>query len=77
MRHSGCWQRFFLAPLVVLGSVPYLSIFKVEQLRALALVFLGLYGQAYNIGLVFFGFYCLLIGYLILRSTFCCEFWAR
>jgi hypothetical protein len=26
--------------------------------------------QASNIGIVFFGFYCLLIGYLIFRSTF-------
>jgi hypothetical protein len=33
-------------------------------------MFFKLYAQAYNIGLVFFGFYCLLIGYLILRSTF-------
>jgi hypothetical protein len=29
-----------------------------------------LHSQGYNISLVFFGFYCLLIGYLIFRSTF-------
>ncbi len=39
-------------------------------MQALALMFLKLGAQAYNIGLVFFGFYCLLIGYLIFRSTF-------
>ena len=61
---------FFLAPLVVLGSGQSLSVFKSEQLQAQALMFFKLYAQAYNIGLVFFGFYCLLIGYLILRSTF-------
>ncbi len=61
---------FFLAPLVVLGGAPYLSVFKVEQLHGLALMFVELYAQAYNIGFVFFGFYCLLIGCLILRSTF-------
>ncbi|MFZ0960915.1 MAG: DUF4386 domain-containing protein [Terriglobia bacterium] len=61
---------FYLAPLVVLGGSQYLSVFKVEQLHALALMSFELYGQAYNIGLVFFGFYCLLIGYLIFRSTF-------
>lgn len=61
---------FFLAPLVVLGGAQSLSVFKVEQLQAQALMFFKLYAQAYNIGLVFFGFYCLLIGYLILRSTF-------
>ncbi|HEV7504934.1 MAG TPA: DUF4386 domain-containing protein [Thermoanaerobaculia bacterium] len=59
-----------LAPLAILGGAPYLGIFKVEQLQALAFLFLKLHAQAYNIGLVFFGFYCLLIGCLILRSTF-------
>ena len=61
---------FQLAPLVVLGGSQYLSVFKVEQLRALALMFLELNTQAGNICVVFFGVYCLLIGYLIFRSTF-------
>ena len=61
---------FQLAPLVVLGGSQYLSVFKVEQLRALALMFLGLNTQANNICVVFFGIYCLLIGYLIFKSTF-------
>jgi hypothetical protein len=61
---------FQLAPLVVLGGSQYLSVFKVEQLRALALMLLELSTQAGNICLVFFGFYDLLIGYLIFRSAF-------
>jgi uncharacterized protein DUF4386 len=62
---------FHLAPLVLLGGVRYLNVFTVEQLQALALVFLRLRAAAYhNIGLVFFGLYCLLVGILILRSTF-------
>ena len=62
---------FHLAPLVLLGGTPYLRAFNVEQLQALALVFLRLRAAAYHsIGLVFFGLYCLLIGYLIFRSTF-------
>jgi hypothetical protein len=61
---------FYLAPLVVLGGAQFLSVFKVEQLQALAYMFLKLNAQASNISLVFFGFYCLLIGYLIFRSTF-------
>jgi hypothetical protein len=61
---------FQLAPLVILGGSQYLSVFKVEQLRALALVFLELSTMAVNICLVFFGFYDLLIGYLILKSAF-------
>jgi hypothetical protein len=62
---------FHLAPLVLFGAAPYLSVFTAEQLQALALVFLKLRAAAYhNIGLVFFGLYCLLVGILILRSTF-------
>jgi Domain of unknown function (DUF4386) len=62
---------FHLAPLVLVGGAPYLSVFKVEQLQALALVFLRLRAAAYhNIGLVFFGLYLLLVGILILRSKF-------
>ena len=62
---------FHLAPLVLLGGTPYLRVFTVKQLQALALVFLRLRAAAYhNIGLVFFGLYLLLVGILILRSTF-------
>jgi hypothetical protein len=61
---------FRIAPLVVLGGSQYLSVFKVEQLRALASLFLELYVQGVNLCFVFFGVYCLLIGYLIFRSAF-------
>jgi hypothetical protein len=61
---------FQLAPFVVLRGSSYLGVFKVEQLQALALMFLELNAQAGNICLVFFGVYCLLIGYLIFRSAF-------
>jgi hypothetical protein len=61
---------FHLAPLVVLGGAPSLSAFNVEQLQALALMFLKLHAQGYNIAMVLFGSYNLLIGYLIFRSTF-------
>src|SRR6266849_9467095 len=47
---------FDLAPLVVLRCAQYLSVFKVEQLQALALMFLKLGAQGFNISLVFFGF---------------------
>jgi len=59
-----------LAPLVVLGGGHYLSVFRLDQLQALAYVFLELNAQAWNAFLVFFGFYCFLIGYLVFRSIF-------
>ena len=61
---------FRIGPLVVLGGGQYLSAFKVEQLRELAFLLLELHGQAVNICFVFFGVYCLLIGYLIFKSAF-------
>jgi hypothetical protein len=63
-------RLFFIAPLLVLGSAPYLSVFNAEQLQALALLFLKVNDQGAAIGLVFFGFATLLKGYLIIRSTF-------
>ena len=61
---------FLLAPLVFLGGAQSLSVVNVEQSQALALTFLKLHAQGYTIGMVFFGFYNPLIGYLIFRSTF-------
>ena len=59
-----------LAPLLVLKGTSSLSAFAPEQLQAMALVFLKLNSRAYDLGLVFFGFWCILIGYLIAHSTF-------
>src|SRR5262245_24709665 len=58
------------APLVLLKGTPSLTVFKADQLQALALVSLKLYEQVFWIAMLFFGFHCLLIGYLIYRSTF-------
>jgi uncharacterized protein DUF4386 len=65
---------FQLAPLVVLERSQYLSAFTVEQLQAQAFVFLKLFSQTYSISLVFFGFFGVLIGCLIMRSTFLPRF---
>lgn len=59
-----------VAPLVVLRGEHHLGALEVGQLQALALMLLELRDQASSIYMVFFGFYCLLIGYLIVRSTF-------
>ena len=60
----------YLAPLLILQGGSSLSAFTTEQLQALALVFLKLNAYALNVHLVFFGFCCILFGYLIFRSTF-------
>ena len=67
---QGFALAFQLAPLTILDGSQYLNAFNANQLQALAYMFLKLYSQAYGVAVVFFGFYCLLTGYLICRSTF-------
>jgi len=59
-----------LAPLTWLGGAPYLAAFDPDQRRAFAYASLKAHGEGYEISLVFFGVYCLLIGYLVFKSTF-------
>jgi hypothetical protein len=58
------------APLILLGGRPYLNVFTAEQLQALAYVSLRFQSAGYNISLAVFGFFCLVTGHLIFRSTF-------
>jgi hypothetical protein len=67
---QGLTCLFYIAPLAVLGGASSVSAFSAEQLQGLALIFLKLNGQAFDLYLVFFGLWCVLIGYLIFRSTF-------
>jgi uncharacterized protein DUF4386 len=61
---------FQLAPLVLLGGASYLGVFSAEQLQAQAYFFLRLYTESYCIALVCFGFFDLMVGYLVFKSTF-------
>ena len=61
---------FHLAALALLSGGRDLSAFSPEQLRVQATMFLELYNRGYGIAMVFFGCYCLLIGYLIFKSAF-------
>jgi hypothetical protein len=70
MCYSGCYQPLLPRPLLVLRAGASLSAFTAEQLQALAYVFLRLNAYAFDIYLVLFGLWCVLIGFLIFRSTF-------
>jgi hypothetical protein len=61
---------FLIAPVLILEGTRPPGAFSVAQLQALALLSLKLYAQASTVGMVLFGTYNLLIGYLIVRSTF-------
>ena len=55
-------------PLLLLRDGGYLTSLAEGQRQALALLLLEAHGYGYAIGLVFFGVYCWILGYLILRS---------
>jgi hypothetical protein len=59
-----------LVPLLLLNGASYLRAFDTQQLQALAYVALRLHAQGYLAATVFFGFYEVLLGYLVFRSTF-------
>jgi hypothetical protein len=59
-----------LLPLLLLGGERYLAAFTPDQLHALAIATMKLYGFIYYVALAFFGCYDFLIGYLIFKSTF-------
>jgi hypothetical protein len=62
---------FDLVPYILLKGAPHLgAAFTVNQLQALALMFLKVRVQANDIALSLFGLHCLGVGYLICRSIF-------
>jgi hypothetical protein len=58
-----------LAPVVALGHVPAVAALAIDQRHALVGILLALHQVGFSISLVFFGFYCALLGWLILVST--------
>jgi hypothetical protein len=61
---------FQLAPVLILGGGSSVGTLTEGQMQGLALLFLNLHAQAFNIYLIFFGFWLIPTGYLIFRSTF-------
>jgi len=58
-----------ITPLLLLGKATYLNSFQENQVATLSLLSLQIQSQGYGIGLVFFGFYCMLIGYVIFKTN--------
>lgn len=59
-----------LAPALILGGADYLKVFAPHQLQALAALSLKLHLYTSDVSLVFFGFYCVTIGYLIFKASY-------
>lgn len=58
------------ATLRLLTTMPYLSALGEPQREAAALLALKVHSDGYDVSLVFFGIYCLMLGWLAWRSNF-------
>lgn len=63
-----------VSPLLILSKAAYLNTLQPHQLATLSLLSLNIQVQGYAIGLVFFGVYCLLVGYVIFKSQMVPKF---
>jgi len=66
----GINKIYLLITLSFLGNEEYLKVFDPQQRQALAYLSLDLHESGYGIGLIFFGFTCLIVGYLMFRSGY-------
>lgn len=58
----------FFMPLLILGNGEHSQSFSIEQLNSLSSLFLEAHTYGYLISGVFFGFSCIILGFLIFRS---------
>ncbi len=63
-------KLFLLAVMPTLANADYLKAFEPQQLQVLANLALRWHEIAFNIALIFFGFTCLVNGYLIFKSGY-------
>jgi len=61
--------NYYVALLLLNGTV-YTNTFGAEQLNALVMLFLEMHSHGYDIGLLFFGISCLILGYLVVKSHY-------
>jgi hypothetical protein len=60
----------YYAALLLLNGVGYATVFKSDQLNALALFFLDMHRHGYDLGLIFFGLSNIILGYLVVKSDY-------
>jgi hypothetical protein len=60
----------YITPLFTFTLPEYISAFDAREIQALARGQVRLFGYGFSVSLVFFGVFCALTGYLILRSRF-------
>ena len=63
-----------ISPLLILSNNGYLNTFQPDQLATLSQLSLNIQGVGYAIGLIFFGVYCVIVGYVIFKSKMIPKF---
>jgi hypothetical protein len=63
-------RLFYIAPAMVLEGTHYLDTFSAEQLHSLAMLFYNMNEMGAAIAVVFFGFSTMILGWLMIRSTY-------
>ncbi len=58
------------AALSLAGGAAYLKVFDPNQLNTLAYLAVKAHSDGFHIGLIFFGFECLILGYLVYQSRY-------
>src|SRR5438128_9332633 len=61
---------YLIEALFPLGNAGYLKAFTPEQVYAMATLSLKSHGYGFSVSLLFFGCFCLIVGYLIFRSGY-------
>ncbi len=56
--------------LLLLSGADYLAVIETDKLHALVLLFLNGHSYGYDLGLLFFGLHCFVLGYLIFISGY-------
>jgi hypothetical protein len=59
-----------ILPLIILGSAGYLAAFEPSQINAQIVLLTDVHNYGFGLGLIFFGFACLVYGYLIFKSGY-------
>lgn len=61
---------FYYSALLLLNGSGYSASIEPQQLHALAMLLLDMHSHGYDLGLLFFGMSSLILGYLVVRSTY-------
>jgi len=62
--------NYYVALLLIKGEGYISTFFETEQLQTLALLFLDVHRHGYDLGLIFFGFSCFTLGFLLIKSEY-------